>query len=337
MIIRTRAVVAVAAAATLTLAAATTASADPVDIGDASAEIILDNTIWETDAWSDWGFTIGEASVFPDPVDPADPWAGPDYNGDAFDGALELLVDDVSYGEPDCTGTCTYTVDITDSGSDVVVTAPAESLSGLDVAVQQRYYAGGDLARVIAGFGNPTGAPITVEAAFFSDYGSDSDTVLEADSSGDAAVTVADNWFVTGDDGSYDPVVGTAFWGPAATLAPSTELIGDDGEFYTDESLIVYDLTVPAGETVYLGAFVTIAGYEGALDDDVAADGLAAAVVAGDYDAAVASSILAADEFDSFSGRLTAGIPVGTAVLNWGVAAAAPAATPVVVAPAFTG
>lgn len=332
---------AAAATAAVSLALATSAIAAPVDIGEDSYEAPVANSLWESASWTDYGFVIGEATIFADTVDPSDPWAGDEVNGDAFDGIFGVWVGDEAYGEPTCDGgdpeTCSYVVDATTSGGDVIVQGPAQTMSGLQVAVQHRYYANGDLARALVSYTNPGAAAVAVGTGVYTDYGSDGGTLLEGDFTGDAAVTAADRWIVTGDNGSYDPVVSTVWWGPQASLPPAEALLGDGTNDYSvGESWAGFNVTVQPGQTVYLAFFTGIYGWDDALLDDVAApdSGLAAdATVADTYDNAVVAATAAAAEFNTFSGRLVAGIPAGAPVLNWG---AAPA-VPVVVQPAFTG
>jgi len=344
---------AAAATAAVSLALATSAIAAPVDIGEDNYEAPVANTIWESAAYDSYGFTIEEASIFADTVDPTDPWAGVQVNGDAFDGFFEVWVGDEAYGQPTCgVDTCSYVVDVTTAGGDVIVQAPPQTMSGLQVAVQHRYYANGDLGRALVSYTNPGATAVAVGTGVFSNYGSDDATTLEADFTGDAAVTAADRWIVTGDTGFYDPVLSTVWWGPQASLPPAEALLGDGtGDYYLDESWAGFNVTVQPGQTVYLAFFTGIYGWlDAAVASDVVAPdgGLAAdAVVADSYDNAVVAATAAAAEFNTFSGRLVAGIPAGAPVLNWGtVGGAAPAtpvvggaapATPVVVAPAFTG
>lgn len=334
---------AAAATAAVSLALATSAIAAPVDIAEDSYEAPVANTIWESNSWDDYDFTIGGATIFADTVDPTDPWAGDQVNGDAFDGFFGVRVGDEAYGLPTCDGDpepCSYVVDVTTSGGDVIVQGPPQTMSGLQVAVQHRYYANGDLARALVSYTNPGATAVAVGTGVFSDYGSDTETVLEADFTDDAAVTAADRWIVTGDAGNYYPVVSTVGWGPQASLPPAEELLGDGTNDYSfGESWAGFNVTVQPGQTVYLAFFTGIYGWDDSFGEGVVApDGeLAAdAVVADSYANAVAAATAAATEFTTFSGRLVAGIPAGAPVLNWGTVPAA-AAIPVVTQPAFTG
>lgn len=325
---------AAAATTAVSLALATSAIAAPVDIGEDNYEAPVANTLWESGFENDngYGFAIDEATIFADTVDPTAPGAGDEVNYDAFDGIFEVRVGDEAYGLPTCDETCSYWVDVTTSGGDVIVQGPPQTMSGLQVAVQHRYYANGDLARALVSYTNPGATAVAVGTGVFTDYGSDGGTLLEGDFTGDAAVTPADRWIVTGDNGDSDPVVSTVWWGPQAPLPPATELLGDGtNDYYADESWAGFNVTVQPGQTVYLAFFTGIYGWADlpAPRGELAAD----ALITGGYAYAVAAATAAATEFSTFSGRLVAGIPAGAPVLNWG---AAPA-VPVVAQPAFTG
>lgn len=328
---------ALSATAVLTVTVGSAAGAAPVDLSDTEADIPVANVVWEVDNWGgDYGYSITEASTFAADVDPTDPWLVPAVNGDALDGMFTVAVDGAFFGSAACVeeGDCSYTVDVSSAGADTVVTAPTEVMSGLDVGVQQRFYAVGDFARTLVTFRNPTAAAITVDVDVFSDYGSDDATTIEADSTGDDTVTAADRWFVTG--GDSDPVVTTVWAGPAASLTPVDAMLGDVRYTWNDESIVSYQLTVAPGATVYLAYFVGVRGWSE--PQIVDASGLQGTVpIAADYAAAVAASTTATAEFATFGGRLTAGLPAGAQVLNWGIVAAAPPATPVITPPAFTG
>lgn len=334
---------AAAATAAVSLAVATSAIAAPVDIGDDSYEAPVANTIWDSATYGGSGFVIDEATIFAATVDPTDPWAGDMVNGHAFDGIYGVWVGDEAYGLPTCGvdgegETCSYVVDVTTSGGDTIVQAPPQTMSGLQVAVQHRYYANGDLGRALVSYTNPGATAVAVGTGVRSDYGSDQWTTLEADFTGDGAVTPADRGIVTGDGARSDPVVSTVWWGPQASVPPATELLGDGtGDYRTDESWAGFNITVQPGQTVYLAFFAGIYGWPHAtaVGDVVAPDGgLAAdALITDSYTNAVVAATAAATEFSTLSGRLVAGIPAGAPVLHWGAAAA----VPVVAQPAFTG
>ncbi|KGM15803.1 hypothetical protein N867_05420 [Actinotalea fermentans ATCC 43279 = JCM 9966 = DSM 3133] len=312
------------------------ANAEPVDLRTDYLTVEVGGTVWTPSIYGGDAFEIEEAIVY---ANGSEDLSG-GQNGDAFDGVLALYVDDEAYGS-DCAGggdggdgePCTYVVDVTDDGDDVVVTAPTQAMSGLDVTVQHRYFAAGDLARVLAAFRNPGSAPITVEVTVANNYGSDSGTVVEADSSGDDAVTAADRWIVTGDGGSYDPVVTTHFFGAGAALAPThtTLALGNENGGDGDAT---FTLTVAPGATAYLAFFVGVTGYAGSMYDYPDMDSIAAAPFLETYEAAVDAAVAAATA--GLGSRLYAGVPAGASLLNW-APTGAPPATPATGTPRFTG
>ncbi|MCU1432853.1 MAG: hypothetical protein JWP95_1958 [Actinotalea sp.] len=324
MLTRISRLAAAASAIALTVAVASSASAAPIDAGDNAHYIQTGNTVW---CLYDDPFTIAEAAIYApgatvDAVDPCYP-ADDGVNDDAFDDIWGVWVYDAvtdtgaDYG---LTELDPFIVDqTTDASGDVIVQGPVLNLVGLDVSVQHRYYVAGDLARILVSYTNPTAAAITVDTGTYSNFGSDSSTELLSETSGDSAVTAADRWFVTGDaaDG-WDPVITTATSGPGA-VQPPTLLEQDFDDVYTEQSI-----TVAPGETVHLAFFTRVTGYTPELDATT------------NYDAAAAAAVVAGAEFNTFTGRLTAGIAPSTVVLNWGTVPAVvvpPVVTPPVVTP----
>lgn len=205
--------------------------------------------------------------------------------------------------------------------------------SGLDVTVQHRYYATGDLVRVLVSITNPGTEPITARTGTDNGAGSDDQIEFLATSSGDAALTVADDWMVTSDGYETDPVLSSVWQGAGgAVRADEIGQYGVDGpvdNFYTGAPI-----TVAPGATAYLAYFTKIYGYQGALEYE---EGVGATTFVGaDIAAAEAAALAGITEWATLSGRLAVGIPAGASVLNWAPAAADPA-TPVVARPAFTG
>lgn len=356
----------------LTLAIASVAAATPVDLLEEDYSAVTDTTRWYVEA--DRAFTIIEARI-------SDGVPGADgvqlVNNDAFDGVWAIVFgprDTDADGDfdmsdtPDYYGAISglpqYIVDVTTTAEgDVVVQGPVESHFGLDVTVQHRYYAAGDLARVLVTYTNPTAAPITITTGTDSNYGSDSSTLVDADSSGNGVVDLPDRWIVTSEDVvlTNDPVITTAWAGPGAGVTPSDIGWVLPGYLTTD-----VELTVAPGTSVSLAYFSLLNGWtspasppiQPPLQDEVPAEVVegaevtaevvevveaaevevaAAAAIAADQASAVTAAIAGVGEFGSFSGRLTAGIPSGTRVLNWGTVGGAAPATPVVGAPRFTG
>lgn len=334
------------AAATLTcglaLTFATPAAAAPVDVLDVTGDVCLDRSLWQYGSNGDYSY-FGAFTIYEGAVYDAAGCEGEEIQGDAFDDFfgvwLEQGEDDAYYGEP---GELTeYIVDQTTAADgDVVVTGPVESHFGLNVQVEHRYYVEGDLARVLATYTNPSAAPITVITGSDNGYGSDEDIEFLGTSSGDAAqMTVDDSWAVTSDASESDPVISAAWQLPSAGWTADELGVygyhGDVDNFWTGG-----ELTVPAGGTVRLAYFVKMYGYEQGelLDTEAAADkGLQATFVGSDIAAAEARALSGVSEWSTFGGRLTEGLATGTVVANWGTVGGAAPATPVIVAPAFTG
>lgn len=121
---------------------------------------------------------------------------------DAYDSFGDLAIDGVDYSS-ETPGTLV--------GRTVVI--PVVSMSGLNVHREVFVPAtGGTYARWYDELHNPTGAPITVDILNGQcSLGSDSDTVIQATSSGDLIVSAADYWSVSTDEPTPtfdDPVVG---------------------------------------------------------------------------------------------------------------------------------
>lgn len=341
-----RSLIALAAATTVTAALAVPAVADDHDLIASELVVVTDMTTWCPwfGAYATEAFSISEAQVHH--VVPAE-WGCSEltnHNDDAFDGAWVVgLAPDAAtgstyFGHNDPVKP-SYVVDYSVAANgDHVVTAPSEEILGLQVSVEHRYYAAGDLARVLVTVTNPSEASVTVVARTESGFGSNGSTTLVADSTDDGSVTLADDWMVASDNGTWDPVITSAWSHPASGVRHNLiERSGEHGS--TDVLETAAEITVPAGATVRLAYFSALYGYDEAVEKAELGEGLAATIIADDYATAAATATTAAAEFDTFAGRLVAGLAPGTVVLNWGTVPAAPAgpATPVTGDPTFTG
>lgn len=330
---RVRSAVALTAAAVLVAAISGLAAADPVDLED-DPQIVVGNTVWDlhTDP-----VTVSTVAIYDGPVDLADP--------DLADHLVNFGQNDMWWSAfletpdaaPDYWGNLNNYDMTTAANGDVVLTGPVEEIMGLDVTGEFRFYAAGDLVRVMMNYTNPTAAPITVLSGTESYFVGDAEASIAATSSGDTTVTADDRWLVATDGGNGAPVLTMVWEGPAADL-PAQRVEGgveEGGELYTYQTV-----TVAPGATVHFAYFTQVTGYglEPPMPDSL--PGLLPTVIVADPDAAVASAVATTTEFGTFAGRLVAGLAPGTVVLNWGtVAAATPAApaTPVVTRPTFTG
>lgn len=250
---------------------------------------------------------------------------------DIWDGGLKMYVTSATAGLMSEYYDC-------DNNSDINITEDAGSLAiecttdwsqptNDDVAIRGHiriYGPDGDLIRYVLEITNNSASAITdFTVGTFTDFGSTGDiwgyqNVDEAilslpaiASSGNAAAieTTDSNWLVNID--GNDPS-GSLAWGNSAGSVDValTETFGDT--FSTDTDAF----TVGAGKTVYLAYFtgwdpahLNTLGYDpGQFDSDADAEA--------NGDVVVANSA----EFNSFSGRLAAGLPDGANVINWGPA-----------------
>lgn len=328
---RVRSAVALTTSAVLVAAISGLAAADPVDLGD-DPQIVVGNTVW--DLYTD-PVTVRTVSIYDGPVDLADP--------DLEDHLVNVGQNDMWWSafletpdaEPDYWGNLNNYDMTTAANGDVVLTGPVEQIMGLDVTGEFRFYAAGDLVRVMMNYTNPTAAPITVLSGTESYFvGGGAEASIEATSSGDTTVTADDRWLVATDGGNGAPVLTMVWEGPAAGL-PAQQVEGgveEGGELYTYQTV-----TVAPGATVHFAYFTQVTGYGFEPPTPDSLPGLLPTVIVADPDAAVASAVATTTEFGTFAGRLTEGLATGTVVLNWGTVGGAAPATPVVVAPAFTG
>lgn len=218
---------------------------------------------------SNWGFSEGELHT-----------AGGTRN-DAFDGALSWLV---STGTP--TNTNGYrspggVVGITPGAGGTTVTGTTQAMAGLNVSGQLYMLSSKAVARSILFLQNPTGAPITVNVQNATNLGSDSGTILQTTSSGDATLDTGDNWFVSSDSNTppSDPVLTFAFSQNAASVRGVNDRAPGPGNGYFFETFTV---TVPPGETRSLMMFVQMsADVAGASSDAPTFNSLASLQAAG--------------------------------------------------------
>jgi hypothetical protein len=290
-----RMAVILAAAAALVLASAAPVHAQATET--LPYTVAVDGTEWDLvnsggiDAYND-AFVIEDAAM--------------SNTDDAFDDAGLIVVDGEPYQAPD------DEVVVEAAGGDVVVAAGAQTLAGLDVSVQHRFFGGGQRARILASFTNGGGGPVTVPVLYLTDYGSDGSTTIEHTNRGDEAELFdGDRWAVSTDLCCSDPVITTVIQGPGTVASPSDVIFShgqeSDHPDYHDELHVRYDITVEPGDTVFLMWFFDLYDYDGE----------------GDFDDAIDAAIAVAQEqFDSpVAEGLYAGIAQEdrTQILNWAV------------------
>lgn len=306
-----KALAALGAAAALTVATAAPAFADPWDGND------IDFGLGK---WAFYGssLTIDDVDlVFPDTsTEYTDLWDGMGYI--YLTSADAGLLGESLECEPDSavdvsTDVATGDLLITCTASNALVTS-----SSLVANVEYRIYAASDLVRVSVELVNTGDLPITMDdVTFTTDFGSSGDLwnyqgqddailpvpASEDSTSMDALNAAGSRWMVHFET---DDAPGGLAWGSANAAAPAslTELSGD----YSEAS--VSPFAIPAGESRTVAYFAlwnpaTLISLDYTNEPDN-----------GQAEAADALVPLMS-EFDSFSGRLTAGLE-GQQVVNWG-------------------
>jgi len=188
------------------------------------------------------------------------------------------------------------------------VTLGPQTLLGMNVRVQYKFFNDRRLARVLVIMANPTMSDVSTNYIHATYYGDMAHHGVRGTSSGDTTMNSADRWVVASDSAMNPPdrpVVTTVFYGPGPVVAPP-----DDANSFDTLSYARFPITVPAGQTRALMFFT-------GLDNLVGGPG------AGTNEAAVASAALF-DDSDAFEmqGLLTdfAGVQPQE-VLNWALEA----------------
>jgi LPXTG-motif cell wall-anchored protein len=178
---------------------------------------------------------------------------------DAFDGYNALFVDVA--GTHSASSSNNYnqngvapTMDPSCSAEQVLF--PVKNMLGLDVSREVYVPADGNYARWLNVFTNPTDTAITVAVGTGNNFGSDSNTIIDATSSGDLTSDLTDTWVGTfqnySGSTSSDVRLGHVIQGAGAAITPSW-LNFTNGD---DNSNWAWDITVQPGETITLMNFV---------------------------------------------------------------------------------
>jgi hypothetical protein len=167
-------------------------------------------------------------------------------DGDAFDYALEVWVDDAIFVAP-------ALVDL-DVASQTLTAGPV-LMSSLNVTVQ--YQASGIVGatlRTLASFQNPNAVPVTVTVKWVSNVGSDAATTVEGTATGNTTFTQFDAWGITSDNVEIDAVNTFVLFGPSAgarspRVTPSALSATVFTVSGTQGVIATYAVTVPPGRT----------------------------------------------------------------------------------------
>lgn len=282
----------------------------------------------------------------------SDAETGNDSYDDAYDYGAMVWINDKVFANPDDT-----VAETTDGGA-TTITSDTVPFDGLDVTMSYTFLAGNTglngVARTLVTLSNPSAEPIDATVDFVTNFGSDEDTVLYKDQTGDDAYTTADRWIVTTDDPEYsgDPINTTVFFGPgdvASKPTVATAEVFDCAE--VNGAWDRFQTTVPAGGVQHYVFFNQITE---PVEDVQVPEGGAEDVStpqATPPNAAVDAYLAQFDSAASASNPLFAGIPADQLpnIVNWAPAqvvettttTAAPTTTAppqaVTVTPVFTG
>ena len=171
--------------------------------------------------------------------------------GDAYDIAWSVYVNGTAYAAPG---------NVVDQVGTTVTGAPVR-IAGLDVGMQYHFIDNGGLARILATFRNPGAASITASVQVPVNFGSDGGSRVNATSTGDTTVSLADRWVVTSDGGPGDPVLTNVFYGPGSPAVRPASYSQTVHDCAGPQGLgATFNLTVAAGETRALMFFAGLNG-----------------------------------------------------------------------------
>lgn len=205
--------------------------------------------------------------------------------------------------------TATADLEIDAGTGDVIVTCDAQEITpGIFVTPNYRLYSTGDLARLFYTIENRTGADITTSDFYLYDNYDYYGQYLSSSGGTTENLSAGDTWVIVTDPTSQTTVAGSVWAQTGNTATTSSGDISSEETFHDFVST-----TFAAGSTTYVADFVTIHLPADPFDDPA-------------IQAAFTAATDATVEFDTFSGRLIAGLPEGITVVNWGpTPAAAPA------------
>lgn len=133
------------------------------------------------------------------------------------------------------------------------MTSGSQSIAGLNVVVQDRFYANYMAMRQVISLTNPSASPISTYVQLYGNLGSDgSETQITSD--GNTNLDTTDNWVVSNDPGPSDPVLS---WGlQDSNASVRLNALGKSG----DSQYFIWYLTIPANTTKRI---MTMHGYAG--------------------------------------------------------------------------
>lgn len=134
-----------------------------------------------------------------------------------------------------------------------------QTISGLTASIRLDVLTSSPTTRILLTLANPGSSPISVPVDYATNFGSDSNTLIRATSSGDTTFSIADRWMISSESQSdTDPVNTTVIWGGTPPVTPqsvSNTVFSCAG---TEGALARFPVTVPAGGSVSLMFFQRI-------------------------------------------------------------------------------
>lgn len=242
--------------------------------------------------------------------------------GNAWDAVGFLTVD----GTPFTTGENAFTTecDKVEDGVDVVITCPSETLSGLEIHPEMRFFDAEQMSRIVWVFENNSGADITVPVVvgFDSDCNGDGYMTTSGGNNGSDPTTWdmdASTWSVqrgvTNEffENEKCAIEVAAWQGPQASVLASTTLEASAGEMLRHQDM-AYDLTVKAGQTVGLAYFFGVVWVSDGNENADTENSVYTVNRAAAFTAAVSA---AGTTFGSWSETLSKGLDADLFVANW--------------------
>ncbi len=175
---------------------------------------------------------------------------------DAFDGVLWMKIDGNNFANPDAL--VAYDV-ATKSATTAVQTG---IVSGIDAQVEFHFPTGTGIVRALYTLSNTTGSDINASVEIGGNLGSDVYTTVETSQSGDAVADDTDKWQISRDKRGGDPFITITRYGDGARVMPSQgSILGESDRSYRrlkDDYSNVYDVTVPANDSVSILVFVEL-------------------------------------------------------------------------------
>jgi LPXTG-motif cell wall-anchored protein len=237
-------------------------------------------------------------------------------------GTLEFVNDgDTSTDGPVCNTEVVAATQTVDAAGNITIVCEAveiENYPGIWVTPEFYFYAEGDLVRVFYTIENRSVADITVdEIRLVDDWDDDSDTAQFTTNVGDLVsgdeltADTTTRWQVGGYTTASVLYSNQALFGSAWNLAGMTAFASTTADMQQNMTHSSLDYVIPAGAKVYVASYATYT-YVSNFSPTNPVNGYAAMVAF-------------MPVFDSFSGRLTQGLPECIEVANWGSTCAAPA------------